>query len=131
MGAGCVVPLANLLWAPVFVIELALLEEHYHRLKGPILQWWITWVCSYAVSVSAIATSFVTDAQGSANNTILMVFGYLFAAANLAAATRIFEGFQRKPVARPAHRWVMVPDDGPPPPAPGAPVEFKGQEPAA
>nr|WP_232060639.1 DUF4328 domain-containing protein [Mycobacterium avium] len=131
LWAGCVVPLANLLWAPVFVIELALLEEHYHRLKGPILQWWITWVCSYAVSVSAIATSFVTDAQGIANNTILMVFGYLFAAATLAAATRIFEGFQRKPVARPAHRWVMVPDDGPPPPAPGAPVEFKGQEPAA
>ena len=60
-----------------------------------------------------------------------MVVGYLFAAATLAAATRIFEGFQRKPVARPAHRWVMVPDDGAAAPASTDPVEFDGQEPAA
>ncbi|WP_082279423.1 DUF4328 domain-containing protein [Mycobacterium colombiense] len=131
LWAGCVVPLANLLWAPVYVIELALLEEHYARLRGTILQWWGAWVCSYAVSIAAIATSFATDAQGIANNTVLMVFAYLFAAATLAAATRVFEGFQRKPVARPAHRWVAVPDDGSAAPASAAPVELKGQEPAA
>ncbi|WP_156753076.1 DUF4328 domain-containing protein [Mycobacterium sp. 1245801.1] len=131
LWAGCVVPLANLLWAPVYVIELALLEEHYARLRGTILQWWVAWVCSYAVSIAAIATSFATDAQGIANNTVLMVFAYLLAAATLAAATRVFEGFQRKPVARPAHRWVAVPDDGPAAPASADPVELKGQEPAA
>lgn len=131
LWAGCVVPLANLLWAPVYVIELALLEEHYARLRGAILQWWAAWVCSYAVSIAAIATSFATDAQGIANNTVLMVFAYLFAAVTLAAATRVFEGFQRKPVARPAHRWVAVPDDRPAAPAPADPVELKGQEPAA
>ncbi|OBB89798.1 hypothetical protein A5782_17390 [Mycobacterium sp. 852002-40037_SCH5390672] len=131
LWAGCVVPLANLLWAPVYVIELALLEEHYARLRGTILQWWTAWVCSYAVSIAALATSFAGDAQGIANNTVLMVFAYLFAAATLAAATRVFEGFQRKPVARPAHRWVAVPDDRPATPSSAAPVELKGQEPAA
>lgn len=131
LWAGCIAPLANLLWAPVYVIELALLEDHFARLRRPILQWRIAWVCSYAVSVSAIATSFVTDAQGIANNTVLMVVAYLFAAAALAAATRIFEGFQRKPVARPAHRWVMVPDDGAAAPASAGPVELGRQEPAA
>lgn len=131
LWAGCVVPLANLLWAPVYVIELALLEEHYARLRKSVLQWWGAWVCSYAVSIAAIATSFATDAQGIANNTALMVFAYLFAAATLAAATRVFEGFQRKPVARPAHRWVAVPDDRPAAPASTDPVELKGQEPAA
>lgn len=131
LWAGCVAPVANLLWAPVYVIELALLEDHWARLRRPVLQWWIAWICSYVVSVWAIATSFATDAQGIANNTVLMVFAYLFAAATLAAATRIFEGFQRKPVARPAHRWVMVPDDGTPARASAAPVELEGQEPAA
>jgi Domain of unknown function (DUF4328) len=131
LWAGCVVPLANLLWAPVFVIELAVLEDHYARLRRPIVQWWIAWVFSYVVSIFAIATSFVTDAQGIANNTVMMVFAYLFAAATLAAAGRIFEGFERKPVERPAHRWVVVAEDGLGPQAPAAAVELEGQEPAA
>ncbi|OBG23451.1 hypothetical protein A5764_10885 [Mycobacterium sp. 852002-51057_SCH5723018] len=134
LWAGCVVPLANLLWAPVFVIELAAVEEHYARLRMPIRQWWIAWVFSYLVSAFAIATSFATDAQGIANNTVLMVFAYLFAAVTLAAAARVFEGFERKPVQRPAHRWVVVAPDNaqrPAAPVPGGPVELEGQEPAA
>jgi hypothetical protein len=133
LWAGCVVPLANLLWAPVFVIELAMMEEHYGRLRRPVVQWWIAWVFSYLVSIFAIATSFSTDAQGIANNTVLMVFAYLFAAVTLAAVARVFEGFERKPVERPAHRWVVVPDspERPTAPASGGPVELQGQEPAA
>ena len=134
LWAGCVVPLANLLWAPVYVIELAILEEHYARLKRPIIQWWIAWVVSYVVSIFAIVTSFATDAQGIANNTMLMVFAYLLAAATVAAVARVFEGFERKPVARPAHRWVVVEPDRPgrpAAPASSAPVELEGQEPAA
>jgi uncharacterized protein DUF4328 len=130
LWAGCAVPLANLLWAPVYIIELATIEEHYSRLRRPILQWWITWILSYAVSIFAIVTSFATDAQGIANNTVTMVFAYLFAAATVAAAARIFEGFERKPVERPAHRWVVVGDDRPAAP-PARPVELEGQEPAA
>jgi Domain of unknown function (DUF4328) len=131
LWAGCVVPLANLLWAPVYVIELATIEEHYARLRRSIVEWWIAWVFSYTVSIFAIVTSFATDAQGIANNTVTMVFAYLLAAAAVATVARIFEGFERKPVERPAHRWVVVGDDRPAAPASAAPVELEGQEPAA
>lgn len=133
LWAGCAVPFAHLLWAPVYVIELAALEEHYARVRRPIVAWWIAWVFSYLVSIWAIVTSFATDPQGIANNTVLMVFGYLFAAATLAAVARVFEGFERKPVARPAHRWVVVAPDLPDRPGEPAavPVELKGEEPAA
>jgi hypothetical protein len=134
LWAGCVLPLANLLWAPVYVIELATVEENYARLRRPILEWWIAWVFSYLVSTFAIFTSFATDAQGIANNTALMVFAYLLAAVTVAAAARIFEGFERKPVQRPAHRWVMVElerTDRRAGRASGDPVELEGQEPAA
>lgn len=132
LWAGCVIPLANLLWAPVYVIELAILEDHYARLRATINQWWIAWICSYAVSTFAIVTSFATDAQGIANNTVAMVFAYVFAAVTVAAAARVFEGFQRKPVERPAHRWIAVGKDEPASAAASpAPVESRGQEPAA
>jgi hypothetical protein len=134
LWAGCVVPLANLLWAPVYVIELATVEEHYARLRRPIVQWWIAWVFGYLVSIFAIATSFATDAQGIANNTVLMVFAYLLAAATLSAVARVFEGFVRKPVERPAHRWVVVDREQPGRHAARAsavPVELQGQDPAA
>jgi hypothetical protein len=133
LWAGCLVPLANLLWAPVYVTELATIEEHHARLQRPIVQWWIAWVFSSTVSIFAIATSWAKDAQGIANNTVLMVLAYLLAGTTLAAVARVFEGFERKPVERPAHRWVVVGDD-----RPGAssststpPVELEGQEPAA
>lgn len=131
LWAGCVVPLANLLWAPVYVIELAVLEGNYARLRRPIVQWWVAWVVSYVVSVFAMATSFATDAQGIANNTVTMVFAYLVAAGTVAAAGRVVEGFERKPVERPAHRWVMVDPARPAEPRSAGPVELAGQEPAA
>jgi hypothetical protein len=134
LWAGCVVPLANLLWAPVYVIELATMEEHYTRLRRPIVQWWIAWVFSYTISIFAIISSFATDAQGIANNTVLMVLAYLLAAATVAAAARVFEGFVSKPVERPAHRWVVVDPDLQGRSAEAASagqVELQGQEPAA
>lgn len=134
LWAGCAVPLANLLWAPVFVIELATLEERYARLRRPIVEWWVAWALSYTVSIFAVITSFATDAQGIANNTVMMVFAYLFAAVTVAAVARVFEGFERKPVDRPAHRWVMVGPDAPDQPAraaSAAPVELEGREAAA
>lgn len=131
LWAGCVVPLANLLWAPVYVIELATIEERYARLRTPIVRWWFAWAFSYLVSIFAIATSFATDAQGIANNTVLMVFAYLFAGVTMAAVARVFEGFESKPVERPAHRWVVVTDDQPVTVSSAGPVELEGQEPAA
>ena len=51
--AGCLVPLVNLFWAPVYVIELATVEDHYDRLQRPILGWWLLWVLSSVTSVFA------------------------------------------------------------------------------
>lgn len=133
LWAGCLAPFAQLLFAPVFVIELALVEDHYERLRKPITLWWIAWVISYFVSLWAIVTTFSTDAQGIANNTVLVVLGYLFAAVTVATAARVFEGFERKPVERPAHRWLAIDPDQPTrnAPSPDPPVELEGQEPAA
>jgi branched-subunit amino acid transport protein len=134
LWAGCVVPLANLLWAPVYVIELATMEEHYARLRIPINRWWLAWVLSYLTSVVAIVTSFATDPQGIANNTVIMVFAYLLAAVTVAAIARVFEAFVRKPVERPAHRWIVATPDRPDRPmatASAGAVELEGAEPAA
>jgi Domain of unknown function (DUF4328) len=131
LWAGCLLPFVNLLWAPVYVIELATVESLYSRLQRSVVLWWIAWVVSYIVSIFAIATSFATDSQGIANNTALMVFAYLFAAAAVASVTRVFEGFERKPVHRPAHRWVVVAPERQVAAASAAPVELDGQEPAA
>lgn len=129
--AGCLLPFANLVMAPVYVIELALVEDHYERVRRSVTIWWLAWVVSYAVSLFTIATSLSSDAQGIANNNIMVVFGYLLAAITVAAVARVFEGFERKPVERPAHRWLIVEPDQPNQPAPAAAVELEGQEPAA
>jgi len=131
LWAGGLVPFANLLWTPVYVIELATIENHYARLQRPLMLWWIAWIFSYVVSIFAFASSFATDSQGIANNTVMMVFAYLFAAVAIASVARVFEGFERKPVHRPAHRWVVLSPEGPAVPESAAPVELDGQEPAA
>ena len=70
--------MVNLLWAPVYVIELAKIEDHYARLRRPIVVWWVSVGRSATLaSIFAIVTSFATDAQGIANNTVLMVVAYL------------------------------------------------------
>lgn len=131
LRAGCLLLLVNLLWAPVYVIELALMENHYTQLQKPIFMWWIVWVFSYVISVVAVVTSWAKDAQGIANNTVAMVFAYLFAAAAVAAVARVFEGFECKSIKRPVHRWVVVHLGGSVVhPSPGS-VELEGQEPAA
>ncbi len=40
-----------------------------------------------------------------------MIVAYLMALAAVLATAKLFEGFERKPVERPAHRWVVVADD--------------------
>lgn len=131
MWFGCLLPFANLVMAPVYVIELACIEDHYERVRKPILVWWIAWGVSYLVSSFAIATSLSSDAQGIANNTIMMVFAYLLAALTVATVGRVFEDFERKPVERPAHRWLAVDQGGAGRPGSAAAVELEGQEPAA
>ena len=139
LRAGCLTPLVNLVWAPVFVIELAGVEERLQWLRRPIVVWWAVWVLSTAVSVFSIATSFTQDVQGIADNTVTTIVAYLLALAALLLAMKVFLGFERQPVEKPATRWVIVRDEEAPRPekqvepetehAPA--VESEGQNPAA
>ncbi len=142
LRAGCLVPLVNLFWAPVFVIELAAVEERLNWLRRPILVWWIVWVFSTALSGFSIATSFTHDPQGIADNTVTTIVAYLLGLAALLLAMKVFLGFERQPVEKPAKRWVIVRDDQKDEAAsagkqseselePAAAVESQGQNPAA
>lgn len=113
LWAGSLVPLVNLAWAPVFVIELAQAEDSRSRLRTKIAWWWAVWIFSTGLSVFAIATSFTTKLQGIADNTVSMIVAYVVGAVAVAMLWRVFDGFVLKPVERPAHRWVVV-DDTPP-----------------
>ncbi|MDZ4264328.1 MAG: DUF4328 domain-containing protein [Mycobacterium sp.] len=142
LRAGCLVPIVNLAWAPLYVIELAEIEARRKWLRRPIAVWWVVWVVGTAVSLFSIATSFTTDPQGIANNTVTTIVAYLLALAALLLALQVFLGFERRPVERPTKRWVMVATDEPGPgddtprdtpnagePAPA--VESEGANPAA
>lgn len=138
LWAGCLVPLVNLAWAPVYVLEVAAWEGRLPRLRKPIVVWWLLWALSTAMSILATATSRAHDAQGIANNTVAMMIAYLLGAAAVAAAVRVFEGFERYAAQRPAHRWVVVADDrrdAPEQPAENPPsaavLVSDGREPAA
>ncbi|MCH9666847.1 MAG: DUF4328 domain-containing protein [Actinomycetia bacterium] len=139
LRAGCLVPVVNLVWAPVYVIELAKAEDRLRGLRRPIVVWWLAWAMSTGVSIFSIATSFTTDPQGIANNTVTTIVAYLLALAALLLAREVLLGFERQPVERPATRWVVVADASAPgeppesaePAEPAAAVESKGQDPAA
>ncbi|CAN5379572.1 DUF4328 domain-containing protein [soil metagenome] len=131
LWVGALVPVLNLLWAPVYVIEMATTEGAYSRLRRPIIVWWVLWVVSTVVSIWALATSFTTNAQGIADNTVTMTLAYLLGLATVVSLGRVYLGFERKAVERPAHRWVVVAADQRGTPESGAAVEREGREPAA
>ena len=143
LWVGCLVPGLNLVWAPVFVVDTATLEDIYYRQRKPIIVWSAFWVLSAAVSLFALFTSFTQEPQGIADNHVTTIFACLMALATVLCLTRVYRGFESKPVTRLTHRWVMVAaGDG----RSGAPaeaesrgdapesavaVERNGQEPAA
>jgi hypothetical protein len=129
--AICLLPLLALVWALVYVLELAKTEGHYVRMRKSIWIWWLLWVTSSVAAVFATATSSARDAQGIANNTAATTLAYVLALIAVGAAARVFEGFERKPVERPTHRWVVVGNNQPAAAASPAAVELDGQEPAA
>ncbi|WP_167096642.1 DUF4328 domain-containing protein [Mycobacterium sp. DL592] len=131
LWAGCLVPVVNLVWAPIFVLELAHAEDSHARLRPPITAWWIAWLFSTGISIFGIATSFTTEPQGIADNTVTVIIAYLVGLATVVLLWRVFDGFVRKPVERPLHRWVIVADDQPAPTESAAAVESDRQEPAA
>ncbi len=119
LWAGCLTPVVNLVWAPIFVLELVNAERGQARQRGPVILWWIAWVVAYLICGWAIWTSRAKDAQGIADNTVTMIIAYLAGLAVLVLVWRVLDGFVRKPVDRPLHRWVVVPGASPVVSAPG------------
>jgi len=108
LWAGCLIPIVNLVWAPLFLIKLAHAERCQARQRGPITMWWIAWVACCAICGWAIWTSRADNAQGIADNTVTVIIAYSAGLAVLVLLWRVFDGFVSKPVDRPLHRWVIV-----------------------
>jgi hypothetical protein len=108
---GCLLPFVNLVWAPVFVYDLARIEARLSLMRRPILVWTILWTLCTILSVFAFATSFPDTPQGVADNTVTTTIAYLLSVAVLLLTRRIYLGFERTPVERAARRWVLVSDD--------------------
>jgi hypothetical protein len=92
---------------------LANAERGQERQRGPVALWWIAWTVSFLICGWAIWTSRATDAQGIADNTVTVIVAYLAGLAVLVLLWRVLDGFVRKPVDRPLHRWVIAPADPP------------------
>lgn len=111
LWAGCLIPVVNLLFAPVFVIELAVLEARVHELRKPIVIWWSAWVVSFFVSTFATVTAlpfYAHNAQRVADNTVTFAFAYLIALTALLLLDKVFRGFTSSPVDKPIKRWVIA-----------------------
>lgn len=127
---GCLLPVLNLFWAPVFVMELATVEGRLSVLRRRIITWWAVWAVATLLSIWSIATSFTGDPQGIADNTVTTTIAYLCCLATLVYVSRVYLGFEGSSEARPSRRWVMSEMSG----APGesdVPVEESTKEPAA
>jgi hypothetical protein len=139
--AGCLIPVVNLFFAPVFVIELALIEARARDLRRPIVIWWCAWVFSFILSAYAAISAlpfFTHDMQSVADNTVTTTIAYLAALAALLLLNKVFAGFESTPVGRPLKRWVAVRNDAktaaaaePVDRESAIPVESERQDPAA
>jgi hypothetical protein len=138
---GCLLPVVDLFFAPVFLIELALIEARARDLRRPIVIWWVAWVFSFLLSGYAAISAlpwFTRDTQSVADNTVATALAYLAALAALLLLNKVFAGFESTPVDRPIKRWVAVGTDSPTPTAAepvagdsAIPVESERQDPAA
>ena len=143
--AGCLVPIVNLFFAPVYVIELAAVEGRQRDLRKPVIAWWCAWVVSFVVSSWAVGTTIAAlvtgDIQRIADNTLITAVGYLVALIALRLLDKVVLAFERRPVEKAVTRWVIVRDDSAAPadaPAPESPdagsavqVESQQRDPAA
>jgi Domain of unknown function (DUF4328) len=131
----------NLFFAPVYVVELAIIEARARDLRRTIVVWWCAWVLSFLLSAYASVSAlpfFTRDTQSVADNTVTTAIAYLAALAALLLLNKVFGGFESTPVGRPLKRWVVARDDGqtaeaaePVERESAIPVESERQDPAA
>ena len=117
LWAGGLIPPVNFLLAPLFVIEQAQAERCRDRQNAPVLMWAIAWIVAALLCGWATWTGLrASEPQAVADNDITMIVAYLAGLAVLALLWRVVAGFVGgiTVVARPTHRWVVVPTDGVP-----------------
>lgn len=125
------VPVLNLFWTPVFVMELATTEKRLRALRRPIITWWVIWAVATLIAGWSIATSFTTDPQGIADNTITTILAYLAGMAALRYVHRVYLAFEGSTAEQPGRRWVVADVAAQPAPDDAVPVEGNDEEPAA
>jgi DNA-directed RNA polymerase subunit RPC12/RpoP len=141
LWVGCLIPVVNLVLAPVFVIELAVIEARMRDMRKPIVTWWCAWVVSFVLSAFATVTAmpfYAHDVQRVADNTVTFTFAYLIALIALLLLGKVFRGFTSSPVDKPIKRWVIAAGSTAKPEAAGRveqesaiPVESMRRDPAA
>lgn len=132
LRAGCLVPIVNLLFAPLFVVELATAADRYRQLRRQIVGWWLLFVASTGMSVFATATAFTTDPQAIGDNHVSFIVAYLLGMAALIAVRRVVREYDLVPVEKPTQRWLPVREEAPPAgAAPHRRVSLKKQKAAA
>jgi len=125
----CLLPLVNLVMAPVFVLELARAENRLSQLRRPIVVWWIVWVFSALLAgwsiFSTVRVTFIANTpQNIADNTVVVPVGYQLALATVLLVSRVFNGCERTTtVERTVRRWVVVGTQTTPAAAPARPTE--------
>ena len=109
LWAGCLIPVLNWFYAPLFLLELAQAEGSRERQSRPIALWSIAWIVATLISAWATWTGLRASLpQAVADNTVTTIIAYLAGLAVLVLLWRVIDGFVRRPVARPLHRWVIV-----------------------
>lgn len=107
---GCLVPVVNWFFAPLFVLELAQAEGCRDRQSRPIVLWSVAWIVATLISGWATWTGLKADEpQAVADNTVTEILAYLAGLAVIILLWRVLDGFVRRPVERPLHRWTIVP----------------------
>lgn len=108
---GCLVPVVNWFYAPLFILELAEAEGCRERQNRPVALWAIAWIVSTLISAWATWTGLrAHEPQAVADQTVTTIIAYLAGLAVIVLLWRVIDGFIGRPVVeRPLHRWVVVP----------------------
>ena len=107
LWVGCLVPVVNMFFAPVFVTEMATTENRIGTLRRLISIWWAIWAVTGLVVAGSMVGMFAMDPQGIADNTEVTVIAYLMGMLSLAMIMRVYLAFERTQADAPARRWVV------------------------
>lgn len=107
------IPGLNILIAPVFVVELAIVEGRTLQLRRQVVVWWVLWALSavtalWSVTSTVLVTFFWPSPQGIADNTVITTVAYLFTLLVIVLTTRLYNSFETTEGHRSARRWVVV-----------------------